>query len=100
LKDGSGNVVVTKLDEATLEKVAAAGEGIYIRANNAQVGLNTLLDEINKLQKTEMDAMIYSEYNDQFQYFFAIGLFLIILEFLILERKNRYLKNINLFSVK
>ena len=100
LKDGSGNVVVTKLDEATLEKVAAAGEGIYIRANNAQVGLNTLLDEINKLQKTEMDAMIYSEYNDQFQYFFALGLFLIILEFLILERKNRYLKNINLFSVK
>lgn len=100
LKDGSGNVVVTKLDEATLEKVAAAGGGIYIRANNAQVGLNTLLDEINKLQKTEMDAMIYSEYNDQFQYFFAIGLFLIILEFLILERKNRYLKNINLFSVK
>jgi Ca-activated chloride channel homolog len=100
LKDGSGNVVVTKLDEATLEKVAAAGNGIYVRANNAQVGLNTLFDEINKLDKTEMEALIYSEYDEQFQYFFAIGIFLLILEFVILERKNRFLKNINLFSVK
>jgi Ca-activated chloride channel family protein len=100
LKDGSGNVVVTKLDEATLEKVAAAGNGIYVRANNAQVGLNTLFDEINKLDKTEMEALIYSEYDEQFQYFFAIGIFLLVLEFLILERKNKFLKNINLFSVK
>lgn len=100
LKDGSGNVVVTKLDEATLEKVAAAGNGIYVRANNAQVGLNTLFDEINKLDKTEMEALIYSEYDEQFQYFFAIGIFLLIIEFVILERKNRFLKNINLFSVK
>jgi len=100
LKDGSGNVVVTKLDEATLEKIAAAGNGIYVRANNAQVGLNTLFDEINKLDKTEMEALIYSEYDEQFQYFFAIGIFLLILEFVILERKNKFLKNINLFSVK
>lgn len=100
MKDGSGNVVVTKLDEATLEKIAAAGNGIYVRANNAQVGLNTLFDEINKLDKTEMEALVYSEYDEQFQYFFAIGIFLLILEFVILERKNRFLKNINLFSVK
>lgn len=100
MKDGSGNVVVTKLDEATLEKVAAAGNGIYVRANNAQVGLNTLFDEINKLDKTEMEALVYSEYDEQFQYFFAIGIFLLILEFVILERRNRFLKNINLFSVK
>ncbi|HCE56280.1 MAG TPA: hypothetical protein DER09_00430 [Prolixibacteraceae bacterium] len=100
MKDGSGNVVVTKLDEATLEKIAAAGNGIYVRANNAQVGLNTLFDEINKLDKTEMEALVYSEYDEQFQYFFAIGIFLLIVEFVILERRNRYLKNINLFSVK
>ncbi len=100
LKDNQGNVVITKLDEKTLEQVAAAGNGVYVRANNAQVGLNTLFDEINKLQKTEMESLVYSDYEDQFQYFFAIGMFLILLEFVILERKNRYLKNIKLFSVK
>jgi len=100
LKDREGNVVITKLDEATLEKVAAAGKGVYVRANNAQVGLDTLFDEINKMNKEEMESRIYSEYDDQFQYFFAIGFFLILLEFVILERKNRYLKKIRLFSAK
>jgi Ca-activated chloride channel family protein len=71
-----------------------------VRANNAQVGLNTLFDEINKLQKTEMESLVYSDYDDQFQYFFAIGLFLILLEFVILERKNKFLRNIKLFTVK
>ncbi len=100
LKDKDGQVVVTKLDEQMLEQVAAAGNGIYVRANNAQVGLNALFDEINKMEKEEMESRIYSEYNDQFQYFFAIALFLILFEFIILERKNRYLKNISLFSTK
>ncbi len=100
LKDRDGKVVVTKLNEQMLEQIAAAGQGIYVRANNAQIGLNTLFDEINKMEKEEMESRTYSEYNDQFQYFFAIGLFLILIEFIILERKNKYLKNINLFSSK
>jgi len=100
LKDNQGNVVVTKLNETMLEQIAAAGNGVYVRANNAQVGLNTLFDEINKLEKTEMESLVYSDYEDQFQYFFAIGLILILLEFVILERKNKFLKNIRLFAVK
>jgi Ca-activated chloride channel family protein len=100
LKDNQGNVVITKLDETMLEKIAAAGEGVYVRANNAQVGLSTLFDEINKLEKTEMDTLVYSDYEDQFQYFFMVAMILIVLEFFILERKNKYLKNIKLFSVK
>lgn len=100
MKDRDGNVVITKLNEPMLEQIAAAGNGIYVRANNAQIGLNALFDEINKMEKQEMESRIYSEYDDQFQYFFAMALFLILFEFVILERKNRYLKNIRLFSTK
>jgi len=98
LKDNEGKVVITKLDETMLQEIATAGNGVYVRANNAQVGLTTLFDEINKLDKTEMETLVYSEYNEQFQYFFAIGLLLLLVEFFILERKNRYLKHIKLFS--
>jgi len=100
LKDRDGNVVITKLNEQMLEQIAVAGNGIYVRANNAQVGLNALFDEINEMEKAEMESVVYSEYDDQFQYFFAIGLLLVLLEFIILERKNRYLMNIRLFSTK
>lgn len=100
LKDNNGEVVITRLNEAMLEKISSAGNGIYVRANNAQVGLNALFDEINKLEKEEMESLVYSEYDDQFQYFFAIGLFLLLLEFVILERKNKYFRKVNLFTTK
>ena len=98
-KDKDGNVVVTKLDEETLSKIAVAGNGKYIRATNTQFGLLSLFDDFNKMQKTEMKEMVYSEYDDQFQYFFVIALVLFLLEFIILERKNKWLIKLNLFGV-
>ena len=97
-KDNKGNTIVTKLDEPMLQKIAQAGKGVYIRANNTQVGLNTLFDEVNKMEKTEMESQIYADYDDKFQYFIALGLLLILLDYLILERKNKYLKNFKLFG--
>lgn len=100
LKDKDGNVVVSKLDEETLSKVAVAGNGKYIRATNMQLGLLPLFDEINKMQKTEMKEKVYAEYDDQFQYFFAFALIILLIEFLLLERKNKWLTKLNLFGVK
>lgn len=97
-KDKQGNTVVTKLDEQMLQKIAEAGKGAYLRANNAQVGLNNLLSEINKMEKSELETQIYADYADKFQYFIGFGLFLIFLDFMILERKNKYLKNFKLFG--
>lgn len=97
-KDNQGNVIVTKLDEPMLQKIAEAGKGAYIRANNAQVGLNNLFSEVNKMEKTEMETQIYADYDDKFQYFLGLGLFLILLDFLVLDRKNKYLKNFKLFG--
>lgn len=97
-KDRKGNIIVTKLDEAMLQKIAEAGKGAYIRANNAQVGLNNLFSEVNKMEKSELETQIYADYDDKFQYFIALGLFLILFDFMILERRNKYLKNYKLFG--
>ncbi len=97
-KDKQGNIVVTKLDEAMLQQIAEAGKGAYVRANNAQVGLNTLFDEVNKMEKSELETQVYADYDDKFQYFIGLGLFLILLDFMMLERKNKYLKNFKLFG--
>jgi Ca-activated chloride channel family protein len=98
LKDKNGNIVVTKLDEKMLTQIAAAGGGTYIRANNAEVGLNNLFNEIEKMQKTEMDSRQYSEYNDQFPLFLTLALAMILLDFMILDRKNKWLRNFRLFG--
>lgn len=96
--DRTGQVVISKLDETMLQQVASAGQGKYIRANNSQTGLKKLFEEINRMEQSEIESTAYSEYEDRFQYFIAIALFLLFLEFIILERKNKYFKGIKLFG--
>jgi Ca-activated chloride channel family protein len=98
LKDNSGETVISKLDETMLQQIAAAGEGVYIRSTDTRVGLDKLFDEINKMEKQEMEARIYSDYDERFQYVFGVGLFFLLLEFFILERKNKWLSKIKLFD--
>lgn len=97
-KDRDGNVVISKLDEKMLQEIAVAGEGKCARANNSQVGLNEIFRDINSMEKSEIEAKVYSEYDEQFQWLAWVALVLLIFEIFILERKNRYLKNIHLFK--
>ncbi len=96
-KDRDGNVVITKLNEKMLQEVAIAGGGKSVRASNSNIGLNELMKAINDMEKSEIEAKVYSEYDDQFQWFAWLALIVLIAELFILERKNKYLKGIKLF---
>jgi Ca-activated chloride channel family protein len=96
--DRQGQTVVSRLDEATLQQVASAGNGIYVRASTGQDGLSKILDEINALEKQEIETRMFSEYEGRFQYFLAISLFLLLLEFLIPEKKSKWAGKIKLFN--
>jgi Ca-activated chloride channel homolog len=100
LKDVDGNTVITKLDEDVLKKIAVSAEGNYVRASNSNIGLDEIFSEIKKLKKQDMESTMYTEYNDQFQIFAALALFLLLLDFIIMEKKNRKLVNIKLFKLK
>jgi Ca-activated chloride channel family protein len=98
MKDKEGNVVITKLNEPMCQEIAAAGEGMYVRADNTNSALRTLQNEINKMTKSEIDSKVYSEYDEQFQLLAWIALFLLLTEFLTLDRKNRIFRKVKLFS--
>jgi len=100
LKDKDGSIVITKLDEDILKKIALSTGGNYIRANNFNIGLDAIFNDIRKMKKDELESTMYTEYNDQFQIFAAIALFFLILEFIIMERKNRKLQNVRLFKFR
>jgi Ca-activated chloride channel family protein len=100
LKDADGNTVITKLDEEILKKIALSTNGNYVRANNSNLGLDEIFGDIKKMKKQELESTMYTEYNDQFQIFATIAIFLLLIEFIIMERKNRRLSNIRLFKFK
>ncbi len=96
--DKQGSVVITKLNETMMQQIASAGNGMYLRAGSSNAGIKTILDELDKLTKIEIDAKVYAEYDERFQYAIGLAIFFLLLEYCILERKNRWLKKVNLFS--
>jgi Ca-activated chloride channel homolog len=97
-RDKEGNFVVTKLDEQMLAEIAASGGGKYYRANSREMGLSDMLAQLRKLDKAEMEFKVYSEFEEQFPFFIWIALGLLVLDFILLARKNRLLRKIKLFS--
>lgn len=100
LKDRDGATVITRLDEDMLKKIAMASGGTYTRASNSNMGLDEIFREIKGMKKDEIETTMYTEYNDQFQIFSGLALFFLIIDFLIMERKNRMLRNLRLFKLK
>ena len=87
LKDKDGNIVVTRLDESTLQKVAEVGNGAYVHAGNEEFGLNPIINDIDKLEEETFNSVVFEEYDEQYMYFFAVALVLLVLELLIGERR-------------
>ena len=89
LKDKDGEIVVTKLDEDMLRKVAKAGNGAYVHAGNDEFGLNPIIDDIRRMEDEEFGSVVFEEYNEQYMYFFGIALALLVIEMLIGARRPK-----------
>lgn len=98
MKDNSGQEVISALNEEMCKQVAQAGGGAYIHVDNTSLAQRQLNDELTKLQKGDISSVVYSEYDEQFQAVGILVLILLIIEMLILERKNPFFKKIKLFK--
>jgi len=96
-KDGDGNTIMTKLDETTLKQIANVGGGMYVRASNSDAGLGTVFDDLEKIEKSDIESKQFSDFESRFQYFAAIALLLLVLDLFVFERKTGWIKNIKLF---
>ncbi len=97
-KDNNGETVITKLNEETLQGIAAAANGIYINGKNTSEVVKNIGDILNKMDKTEFETKQYADFKSQFQWFLGFGVFFLFLDIFLLERKTGWLKKLNLFN--
>ena len=98
IRDNTGNIVMSALNEDMCRDIARAGSGTYIHVDNTNDAQEELNDELSKLQKGETESVIYSEYAEQFQSFCIVLLVLLIVEACIMEKKNPLFKHFRLFK--
>jgi len=97
-KDSEGETVITKLNEETLSEIAEVANGEYINGKNTADVVENIREILNKMDKKEFEAKQFAEYKDQFQWFLALGVFLLFLDIFLLERKTAWLNRLNLFN--
>jgi len=97
-KDQDGATVITKMNKKILAEIAKEANGTYVDGKNTSEVTETISDILNKMDKKEFEAKEFAEFEDQFQWFLGLGLFLLILDVLFLERKTAWLKRLNLFN--
>lgn len=97
-KDRQGQTVVTRLNSEILKAIAGKANGVYVQASQADLGLGAVLDKVEQLDKAQLESKMYTDYEDQFQWFLGLALILFFIEFLISERVSEWFKKINLFG--
>jgi Ca-activated chloride channel homolog len=95
-RDRMGQVVVSKLDEVSLEKIAAIGNGKYFRGTSTQDELEEIFKNINALQKKEFGVKQFTDYEDRFQWFLAPAILLLLADVLTSEHRVRWIARWNI----
>lgn len=99
-KDREGDVVVTKMNEKTLQDIAKGTDGVYIYGDRTDEVLKQINQSLDKIEKTDFESQQIANFQSQFQWFIGLALLLIIIDSLVLERKTAWVKKINLFNYK
>ncbi len=87
-QDRDGKVVMTKLDQATLEKIALLTDGKYYHATTAEMELSKVYKDMASMEKKDLESKKYIQYEDRFIYFLFPALFFLLLEFFLEGRRK------------
>jgi|GEM_PF-341165 len=82
LKDESGNIVITRLNEDILKQIAQVSGGAYVRATAGDQDLRQIYEGeiLQKLEMRDLKSTRRKNFENRFQFFLGIALILLFLE--------------------
>ena len=80
-----------------LVEIATRTEAAYVRATKQSIGLEEIVKSINEMERSELTTVRYEEYNEQYQWLVAVAVALLLLDVVILSRRNPKLRRFNIF---
>lgn len=97
VRDERGEMVVSKLNEQMLSEIAALTDGLYVRSTLQSIGLDEIVESIEAMEKSELSTIRFEEYDEQYRLPLGIAIVLLLIELLLLDRRNPLLAHLNIF---
>lgn len=98
LRDKNNEQVISRLGEETLKEIAKTTNGEYLNGANTKEVVDRVKAILGGMDKKEFEAKQFTDFKDQFQWFLAGALFLLVLDVFLLDRKTAWLERLNLFN--
>ena len=89
-RDNDGNIVLTKINQNMLREVAVKGHGKYFQLGSGKEEIAAIFKELGVIDKKEMGEMEFTEFDSKFQYCLAIAAVLLLIEWLVSERRLKF----------
>ncbi len=84
--DAQGNTVISRMDEGMLQQITSIGGGQYYRASADGRELDSLLAEIDTLQRAQLQSRTTVNFIERFQIFLGLALLSLVFSELIPDR--------------
>ena len=97
-KDEKGEVVITRLNENLLQKMANQSAGKYIKGDNTNQVVDDIINELKEMDKKEFESKQFVSFKDQFQWFLGFGLLLLLIDSIVFNKKTKWIEKLNLFN--
>ena len=90
MQDRSGSLILSRMDEKTLQTIALETDGAYVRSVTGDLDLETIYQGAIKkdVEQKELSAARRKRWEERFQWFAALGLLCCVLEFFIRENRR------------
>ncbi|MFN7728211.1 MAG: vWA domain-containing protein [Bdellovibrio sp.] len=89
-KDNSNQTVTTKVNGEAIQALAEAGKGESFFATAGGNHLPRLVNAVDRLEKTQFESQVATQYDEKFQVLLLVALLLAMAEILLGERKRSY----------
>lgn len=90
LRDADGNMILPKIDELQLQRIAELTGGRYFRATDTGA-LRQVYEAINQMEKSPFEVKQHVLYEERFHLPLGLGLLLLLTEFVLRSRRWRIL---------
>tara|TARA_B100000579_G_scaffold438034_1_gene471163 strand:+ start:14477 stop:15493 length:1017 start_codon:yes stop_codon:yes gene_type:complete len=93
-KDQKGDVVISKSDSKSLREIASSSNGSFIKTQNTNDAIDFIFNNMMGLDKSSEEEEVYSDYEDQFQWFLGFALLFILIDLILTQKKTNFIRQI------
>lgn len=89
-RDEDGNIVLSKLNQQMLKEIASKGHGKFFMLGSGTDEIDSLMKELKGIGTKQFEEMIFTDFDDKFQWCLAIAAILLFAEWWLSEQKSKF----------